>query len=143
MALPFYPQAKPRHRHLDTIDDARTVAKHKREVYAEVDERDGRRCRCCGRKGNPHAVGVLGKIHRCHIHDAGTLGPMSARNLCSLCSTCAALETAKQLFFVGTNANRPMKFEVMDAAVEEIFGDRELPPHVRIITLRPRQRYGA
>ena len=68
---------------------------------------------------------------------------MDPRNLVSLCWICAALETGKQLFFVGRNADKPMRFEVMDAAVEEIFGSRELPEHVSIVKFAPRQRYGA
>lgn len=142
MTLPFNPQPK-RPRVLDMRDSRREQDAQKRAVYREVDARDGRRCRCCGRKGNPNAVSVLGRIHRCHIHDAGTRGPMSAANLVSLCWICAALETAKQLFFIGTDANHELHFEVMDAAVEEIFGSRELPEHVRIVLEAPRQRYGA
>lgn len=142
MALPFCPQPK-RSRVLDMVDDRKDREREKRAVYREVDVRDGKRCRCCGRKGNPQALGVLGRIHRCHIHDAGTRGPMTASNLVSLCWICAGLETVKQLFFLGTDANRDMNFEIMDAAVEEVFGDKPLPPHVRIVLAAPRQRYGA
>lgn len=133
----------PRHRTLDKVSKKRSDDSEQRQAYAEVDERDGKRCRCCNRRGNPNAITTIGRIHRCHIHDAGTLGEMSAKNLVSLCWICAALETGKQLFFVGKNANKPMRFEVMDAAVEEIFGHRTLPAHVRIVKFAPRQRYGS
>jgi hypothetical protein len=127
----------------EKVEERKAVDKQKRDTYREIDARDGRRCRCCGRKGNPNAVGALGRIHRCHIHDAGTQGAMSAKNLVSLCWLCASLETAKQLFIIGTDANREdLRFEIMDAAVVDIFGERELPPNVRIILKAPRQRYG-
>lgn len=132
-----------RPRVLDMVERDRDRKAVKRDAYAEVDERDGRRCRCCGRRGNPNAIGVLGRIHRCHIHDAGTRGGMRADNLVSLCWICAALETAKQLFFEGTDAHdMSLTFGVMDVAVVEIFGDRPLPPHVHIVLKAPRQRYG-
>lgn len=129
------PLEKPRPRVLDKRDDKRDTDRIKREVYADVDERDGRRCRCCGRKGNPDALTALGKIHRAHIQDASKLGEMSAKNLCSLCWICHALEHAKQLHFIGTNANRPsLGFEIDEAAVVEVFGTRTLPKHVHIVT---------
>lgn len=127
----------------DKVDARRDEEKQKRDAYKFVDARDGRKCRCCGRKGNPNAVGALGRIHRAHIHDAGTQGAMDPANLVSLCWICAALETVKQLFFIGKDANREgLSFEIMDAAVEEVFGSKPLPAHVRIVRDAPRQRYG-
>jgi hypothetical protein len=132
-----------RPRVLKQRDDARAVEQQKRRVYALVDKRDGKRCRCCGRKGDPHATTTLGKIHRCHIHDAGTRGEMSVGNLCSLCALCASFETGKQLFFDGTDANDPnLTFGILDVIVPDIFGDKPLPPHVHIVLEAPRQRYG-
>lgn len=128
---------------IDKVKNDRAREKAKRKVYAEVDARDGKKCQCCGRRGNPDAITTLGRIHRAHIHDAGTRGPMTATNLLSLCWICAALETAKQLFIIGKNANRQVRFEIMEVAVEEVFGSQPLPSHVTIVLKAPRQRYGS
>lgn len=125
---------KPRPKIFEKRDTKRADEALQRLVYADVDARDGKRCRCCGRYGNPYAIDPLGKIHRCHIRDKSRGGEMSAANLCSLCWICAALETGKQLFFVGTNANHELHFEIYEVAVVEVFGSRELPSHVHIIT---------
>lgn len=103
---------------------------HERKVNAEVDARDKGRCRCCGRRGNPDA---LGRLHRAHIIDASLGGPYTPENLCTLCSDCHAAEHAKQLHFVGTNANERIEFEVEEAAVVAIFSYRTLPAHVHIV----------
>jgi hypothetical protein len=44
-----------------------------------------------------------------------------------------ALEHAKQLWFVGANANERIEFEIHEAAVVEVFGNRVLPAHVRMV----------
>lgn len=126
---------KPRPRIFDQIADERESERLKREVYAEVDARDQKRCRCCGRKGNPYAITAIGRIHRAHIRDASRGGEMAAWNLCSLCWICHALEHAKQIFFIGTDARSPrLGFEIHEAAVLDVFGTKPLPRHVRIIT---------
>ena len=66
---------------------------------------------------------------------------MTAANLCSLCWICAELETGKQLWFIGTDANLdadpPLTFEIDEAAVVHVFGVDPLPAHVHI-TAAPR-----
>lgn len=124
---------KPRPRILEKRDDKRAAEKLKREVFADVDYRDKRTCRCCGRKGNPNSATALGRIHRAHIHDASRGGSMASENLISLCSLCHCLEHAKQLFIVGTNAWQRIEFEIHEAAVVEVFAARRLPSHVRIV----------
>jgi hypothetical protein len=131
----FYPQPKARPRIFDRLEDRVLAERRKRQVYAEVDARDMHRCRCCGRRGSPYATDPLGRIHRAHILDASRGGALVAWNLASLCWICHALEHAKQLHFIGQNANsHRLRFELHEAAVVEVFGARELPAHVRIIT---------
>lgn len=126
---------KPRPRIFDQIEERREADSLKRAVYAEVDARDQRLCRCCGRKGNPNATTAIGRIHRAHIRDASRGGQLAAWNLCSLCWICHALEHAKQLFFIGKDANSPrLGFEIHEAAVIDVFGTQPLPRQVRIIT---------
>jgi hypothetical protein len=129
---------KPRARVFHKIDTKRDADALKREVYAEVDQRDDKHCRCCGRRGNPNATTTLGRIHRAHILDSSRGGEMASWNICSLCWICHALEhTGTQLFFVGTDANKlTLGFEIHEAAVVDVFGNRELPKHVHIITAR-------
>jgi 5-methylcytosine-specific restriction endonuclease McrA len=127
---------KPPPKIFEKRDAKRDAERIERIVHAEVDARDLKRCRCCGRKGDPYALEALGRIHRAHIRDASRGGPMSAANLVSLCWVCHALEHAKQLHIVGTDANErhaPLTFEVHEAAVVEVFGTRVLPRHVRIV----------
>lgn len=129
---------KPRPRVLDKIEADRAAEKLKREVYAAVDARDERKCRCCGRKGNPNATTTIGRIHRAHIKDASRGGEMASWNIASLCWICHAFEHAKQLWFLGDNADARgrsrLRFEIHEAAVLDVFGTKTLPPHVHIIT---------
>jgi hypothetical protein len=120
----------------DRINRKAEAAKAKREAYAEVDARDKRTCRCCGRIGNPNATTALGRIHRAHIVDASRGGQMVASNLCSLCWICHALEhSSHQIAFVGIDANdMGLGFEIAEAAVVHVFGTDPLPPHVHIVT---------
>lgn len=134
MSLPFHPQPKPLPRAVSKQAAARSEDAHERAVNAEVDRRDGKRCRCCRRKGDPNATTTLGRIHRAHIVDASRGGAYASSNLCSLCWLCHAIEHAKQLWFVGSDANEiTLGFEIHEAAVVHVFGTRHLPPHVRII----------
>lgn len=134
MAFHLCPQPKPTPRVIVKHKAQKTDDAHERAVKAEVDRRDGKRCRCCTRRGNPEALTTIGKIHRAHIQDASRSGPYEAWNLCSLCWICHSLEHAKQLWFVGTDANElTLGFEIHEAAVVEVFGTSTLPRHVRIV----------
>lgn len=129
----MFPQPKGRPRILDKRDDQREHERLERQVAAEVDARDLKRCRCCGRRGDPYAVDPLGRIHRHHIRPRSRGGSLSSANLVSLCARCHALVHARQLFVIGTNANHRIEFDVHEAAVVEIFGTKPIPPFVHII----------
>jgi hypothetical protein len=124
---------KPRPRILDKRDLQRQLDAHKRRVNAAVDARDQKRCRCCGRRGNPYALTALGKIHRAHIQDASLVGPYEPWNLISLCWICHAYLHAKRLWILDTDANQRIGFEIAGANVADIFGTNALPAHVRIV----------
>jgi hypothetical protein len=130
-------QPKPRPRALETRDGRRAGTLRKRKVYAAVDLRDQKRCRCCARRGDLSAVDTLSRLHRAHLRDASLGGGLVASNLATLCYLCHALVHAKQLWFLGDDASvgarPPLQFEIHEAAVVEVFGPRELPPHVHIV----------
>lgn len=134
----FSPQPKPRPRVFHAIEDAIAAKRVKVQVYAAVDARDQRRCRCCGRRGDPNAIDALGRIHRAHIRDASRGGAMSTGNLLSLCARCHSLEHAKQLAIIGTNADKGIRFEIHEAAVVDAFGVKPIPAHISIVTERRR-----
>jgi 5-methylcytosine-specific restriction endonuclease McrA len=120
---------KPRPRIFDKRDAAREKQRIQRSVYAKVSERDGRQCRCCGRKDS---------LHHHHIVYRSRLGEDSTANIVLLCAFCHSLEhVARQLTIIGTNADSvKLRFEIHEAAVVEIFGNRTMPRQVRIVTGR-------
>lgn len=128
--------ACPKPNKLDRVlreqDEKRETEATKRRVYKAVDLRDERKCRCCGRQGNPNATTTLGRLHHVHLEDASLLGPMDESNVYLGCWICHALIHAKQLFPLGTTVS-DLSFEIEEAAVVHVFGANELPKHVRII----------
>lgn len=116
---------KPRPHVFDKRDRQRDAEAMERSVRAAVNERDERRCRCCGRKEQLH-------LHHLTYRSKG--GPWSTENLVTLCQFCHALIHARQLWILGKNADKHLVFEIHEAAVVDLFGTRELPIHVRIIT---------
>ena len=127
MSLPNYERppmgdAKAKPSKLDRIakrrEAERDEAAHERAVNKIVDARDKGRCRCCGRRGNPNGMTLLDTLHRAHIVDRSLGGVYEPFNLCSLCADCHAAIHAKQLFFIGSDANARLEFEILDPAVE-------------------------
>jgi hypothetical protein len=69
---------------------ARVAAKDREEraCYAEVDTRDGLRCRVCGRAGNPRAASMLDRIHHHHMVYRSRGGQHEPNAVLSLCARC-------------------------------------------------------
>lgn len=59
-----------------------------RSVCRQVDTRDGYRCRCCGRPGNPDGLIALDRLHRHHLMFRSAGGRDVASNLLLLCPIC-------------------------------------------------------
>ena len=106
----------------DTKRDREAV---RRSVYASVDARDARQCRCCGRRE---------KLHHHHLMFRSKGGGDCTENVLLLDVLCHALLHARQLWIVGTNADKRLRFEIHEAAVVDLFGTKPLPRDVRIIT---------
>lgn len=115
---------KPRAAFFDKRDAARDKERAKRSAYAAVDARDQHRCRCCGKRAT----------HKHHIRFRSKGGEDASANLVSLDAGCHALIHARQLWIVGSNADKRLVFEIHEAAVVDVFGTKSLPAHVRIVT---------
>lgn len=117
---------KPRPQIFDKRDQKREQEQQRRSVYAQVDARDGRACRCCGRRE---------KLHHHHLTFRSRGGGDETSNVALLCQFCHALLHARQLWIIGTNADSArLSFEIHEAAVVDLFGAKELPKRVRIVT---------
>lgn len=115
---------KPRPRVLEKLDAQRELSALERAVRKAVQQRDGKRCRCCGRRDGLH-------LHHLTFRSQG--GKWSTENLVTLCAICHALLHARQLWILGKNADKLLVFEVAEAAVLDVFGVKTLPRHVRIV----------
>lgn len=129
---------KPRPRILDKRDEARERLRIVREVYRLVAERDRRRCRCCGRSGSYESTASEKALHRHHLVYHSKQGADVSGNLISVCAVCHALIHARQLWAVGMDADRLVRFEIHEAAVIDVFGTKPLPRHVSMVTERRR-----
>jgi hypothetical protein len=74
-----------------------------KSVYAQVDTRDGHRCRHCRRY-----VGSM--RHQHHIVYRSKSGTETTENLVTLCSQCHDLVHRKRLWIIGANANLGLTF---------------------------------
>lgn len=57
-------------------------------VCQAVDRRDARQCRCCDKRSDPDATGLLTRGHRHHIVYRSAGGPDESWNLVHLCAAC-------------------------------------------------------
>lgn len=81
----------------------------KRAVYRRVDERDGYRCRCCGRP-IARQGGLLNGGHHHEIRYRSLGGPISTANCVLLASACHADVHAGRLIISG-DADGVLTFE--------------------------------
>src|SRR3990167_1609854 len=72
-----------------------------REVCKIVDQRDGRQCRCCDKRSDPDATGLLKRGHRHHLVYRSAGGPDESWNLLSLCAGCHDDEHRNRLMITG------------------------------------------
>jgi len=125
MAFPLVPQPKLRPRVLEQRDAKRELSAMERAVRIAVQARDGRRCRCCGRRDGLH-------LHHLTFRSKG--GKWQTNNIVTLDAICHALLHARQLWIIGKDADKRLMFDVHEAAVIDVFGTKPLPKHARIVT---------
>jgi hypothetical protein len=120
------PNAQPRQRPavFDKRDSARERESRRRSVYAAVDARDQRQCRCCGRRE---------KLHHHHLTFRSKGGGDDTANVLLLDAYCHALIHARQLWILGSDADKRITFEIAEAAVVDLFGVKPVPRDVRIV----------
>ena len=80
-----------------------------RKVCALVHARDGRACRCCGKRTNANAVGLL-RGHRHHIVYRSAGGKDETINIVTLCPTCHDDEHVKRTLRINGNADEWLIF---------------------------------
>lgn len=121
------PNAQPKARPaiFDKRDVKRDAEAVRRSVYAAVDTRDQRQCRCCGRRE---------KLHHHHLTFRSKGGGDETSNILLLDAFCHALLHARQLWILGKNADKRITFELHEAAVVDLFGTKPVPRDVRIVT---------
>ncbi len=123
--LMLCPQPKGRPSVFEKRDVSRERMALRRTVYAAVDARDERQCRCCGRRE---------KLHHHHLTFRSKGGGDETSNVLLLCNWCHSLVHARQLWIFGKDANKRISFEIHEAAVVDLFGNKEVPRDVRIVT---------
>jgi 5-methylcytosine-specific restriction endonuclease McrA len=103
-------------RHERKKADALEHAANMRQWDAEIDRRDGRRCRACGRRSDPDGTGLLERGHRHHIVYRSAGGSDEPSNRVTLCAGCHDAEHMNKLRFSHdgdhrqVDANKPMEF---------------------------------
>jgi 5-methylcytosine-specific restriction endonuclease McrA len=96
----------------DRLERDRDDDKGWREVCKIVDARDARSCRCCDKRTNADAVGLM-RGHRHHIVYRSAGGPDTSANLVTLCAACHNDEHQHRLLIDG-NADEKLTFSRKD-----------------------------
>jgi len=108
------------------------AATAERRWNQEIDARDARECRACGKRTDPDAIGLL-RGHRAHIVYASACGSMAPNNRVTLCPRCHQDEHRDRLRYtreggpyVGIDANGPLEFWRKDDEDRWYLARREL-----------------
>lgn len=75
----------------------REAATAQRRIHAEIDARDRRQCRACGRHSDPDRLGLTTRAHRHHLVYRSAGGSDEAFNRVTLCAGCHADEHTNRL----------------------------------------------
>lgn len=95
-----------------------------RAVCKVVDARDGKQCRCCDRRSDPEATGLLKRGHRHHLVYRSAGGKDESSNLVTLCAQCHSDEHHSKLWIEGNPDDR-LTFYRKDASNGALFTVRE------------------
>jgi hypothetical protein len=95
----------------EKIEAEKAEAKAEREVYALVDARDKRICRCCGHRTT--TLGLTTRTHHHHLVYRSAGGEHSTANIVTLCPACHNDEHKHRLRIEG-NADVGLTFKRPD-----------------------------
>lgn len=108
----FFPAPKLLTRHTSARRQALDEDAAIKAVYREVDDRDGKTCRCCGR-----STTTKPSLDRWHTHHhlqprstAAKAEKHTRRNVLAACARCHALITAQKIRVLGRNADGAIWF---------------------------------
>lgn len=96
-----------------------------RAVCKQVDARDHRICRCCGKRTNPDDIGLL-RGHRHHIVYLSAGGEDTTENVLTLCPKCHDEEHVKRTLHVVGNADTGVEFWRVGEDGEWFLSKREI-----------------
>jgi hypothetical protein len=98
----YNPVPKPSARVIEKQRKRTEEASQLRACYKAVDERDAGRCRVCGKRGSPTAVGLLDRLQRHHMVYRSKGGEHRSENVLSVCAAChAAIHVDGSLRVIG------------------------------------------
>lgn len=121
----------------ERMEDEANETRDRRRWDAEIDRRDGKRCRACGRHSDPDRIGLTTRGHRAHIVYASAGGSWEPFNRVTLCFACHNDEHKDRLRFtedggpyVGIDARQGMEFWRKNDELVWYLSRRELSPGV-------------
>lgn len=132
-ACPDFAFAKPAPRNRVKRVKVRDEKNHDRKVCSAVDKRDKNRCVLTGRRGSTTTVDPLDKLHHHHILQRGRdLGVTETWNITTVHSVVHDL-IHENVLTVSGNADERLAWTIKATAVEECFGRKRVPAHVRVV----------
>lgn len=84
------------------------------KVNRAVSHRDKFTCRCCGRRADPNAVGLLNRGHHHHVKFRSAGGKTTRQNICLLCAEChdrVHHRSGDEKVYISGNADATLTFE--------------------------------
>lgn len=113
------PVPKPYPKGFDRLQAKREADKADRALKAEIKQRDGYQCRCCGRKDSL-------EVHERKTRGAG--GIVSRENSLTLCRLCHQLAQQYRIEIDGDSCDGPLKFYMSFHVSELVFRHRGVMP---------------
>lgn len=102
----------------DALDHEKAEDAQWRLVCKQVDARDHRTCRACGKHTNPDDVGLL-RGHRHHIVYRSAGGPDSTENVVTVCAECHNAVHTKKLLDIEGSADEALAFWKRDKITDD------------------------
>jgi 5-methylcytosine-specific restriction endonuclease McrA len=102
-----------------------SAERNQRQVARVVTQREGGKCRVCGRRCDPDALSMLKKGHHHHIVFRSAGGEDSTANECLLCAGCHDEVHVKKTLAIEGNADVALTLKRMNVATGEWYVDKQ------------------